>query len=145
MSIQFTPSQASSLKKIAKTANKADAINMAVQIAGDIGAKYITTIYAIKNENERQKIVADLDKLDTEQLSELANSLDKITDSNARIQQIANYVSKSVSSTLSKDISSKIEKQNLGGVMSDRKKIYIAVGVTLAIFLTIIVIKRIRK
>lgn len=145
MPIQFTPSQAQGLKNIASKANKAEAISMAIQIAGDVGAKYITTIYEVKNEKERQRIVAQLQELDEKQLSDLADNLNKITDSNARLQELTSYLTKSVSTKLSTDISGRIQKQNLSGVVSERKKIYIAVGVALGLFLTIIVVKRIIK
>lgn len=145
MSLIITPQQADGLVKTAKALNKADAINMAIQIVGQVGAKYINTIYAIKNEKERQQIIADLDKLDNEQISELLNNLDRINETNARVQEISSYVSKAVGKKLGTDISSRIKKQNLGKVMSDRKKIYIGIGVTLAIFLTIIVVKKITK
>jgi hypothetical protein len=143
--IKFTPSQAQGLKNIATKMSKGDAIAMASQIIGDIGVKVITTIYEVKNEKQRQKIVAYLDKLDTEQISELADNLNKINDSNARLQELTNYLNKSVSDKLNTDISSKIYNENLGGAMSQRKKIYIAVSVTIALFLTIIVVKRITK
>jgi hypothetical protein len=143
--IKFTPSQAKSLKNIATKTNKTDAIAMASQIVGEIGVKVISTIYDVKNEKQRQNIVAYLDKLDTEQISELADNLNNITDSNARLQELTSFLNKSVSDKLNADISGKIYKENLGGAMSDRKKIYIAVGVTLAIFLTIIVVKKITK
>jgi len=145
LGLNLTPSQANGLVKSAKLLNKADAINMAVQIVGDVGVKYINTIYAIKNEKERQQIIADLDKLDNEQISELLYNLDRTNETNARIQEISSYVSKAVGKKLGTDISGRIKKQNLGKVMSDRKKIYIGIGVTLAIFLTIIVVKKIRK
>jgi hypothetical protein len=145
LGLNLTPSQANGLVKSAKALNKADAINMAIQIVGEVGVKYINTIYAIKNEKERQQIIADLDKLDNEQISELLNNLDRINETNARIREISSYVSKVVSQKASQEITGRIKKQNLGNVMSDRKKIYIGIGVTLAIFLTIIVVKRITK
>lgn len=143
--LNLTPKQADGLIKSAKQLNKADAIAMASQIVGTIGVKFVNTIYEVKNEKQRQKIVADLDKLTNEQISELVDSLDKITDSNARIQLLSNSISKFIGDKSGREISSRIRQQNLGKAMSDRKKIYIAVGVTLAIFLTIIVVKRITK
>lgn len=145
MPIHFTPSQAQGLKNIATKMNKGDAIATASQIIGDIGVKVITTIYEAKNEKERQRIVAQLQELDEKQLSDLADNLNKITDSNARLQELTSYLTKSVSTKLSTDISGRIQKQNLSGVISERKKIYIAIGVTLGLFLTIIVVKRIIK
>lgn len=145
LGLNLTPKQADGLIKSAKQLNKADAIAMASQIVGTIGVKFVNTIYEVKNEKQRQKIVADLDKLTNEQISELVDSLDKITDSNARIQQLSNSISKFIGDKSGREISSRIRQENLGKAMSDRKKIYIAVGVTLAIFLTIIVVKRITK
>lgn len=145
LGLNLTPKQADGLIKSAKQLNKADAIAMASQIVGTIGVKFVNTIYEVKNEKQRQKIVADLDKLTNEQVSELVDSLDKITDSNARIQQLSNSISKFIGDKSGREISSRIRQENLGKAMSDRKKIYIAVGVTLAIFLTIIVVKRITK
>lgn len=143
--LNLTPKQASGLVKSAKALSKADAINMAIQIVGDVGAKFITSIYEVKNEKQRQKMIADLEKLDNEQISELLNNLDKINESNARIQEISNYTSKALGNKLGQDISSTIRNKNLGKAMSNRKKIYIGIGVTLALFLTIIVVKRITK
>ena len=145
LGLNLTPKQASGLVKSAKALNKADAINMAIQIVGEVGAKFITSIYDVKNEKQRQKMIADLEKLDNEQISELLNNLDRINESNARIQEISNYTSKALGKKLGQDISSTIKNKNLGKAMSDRKKIYIGIGVTLAIFLTIIVVKRITK
>jgi ABC-type phosphate transport system auxiliary subunit len=143
--LNLTPKQADGLVKATKKLNKADAINMAVQVVGEVGVKFINTLYEVKNEKKKQQIISDLDKLNNEQISELVSNLDKITDSNARIEELSSSISKFVAQKVGQDISGNINKQNLGKVMSDRKKIYIAIGVTLAIFLTIIVVKKITK
>jgi len=143
--LNLTPKQAQGLTKSIKKLNKADAIQMASEIVGAIAVPLVNSIYAVKNEKLRQSIVAELDKLNAEQLSELTESQSKIEDSDARFEAFMYFFSKSVSAQKSKELSDAIKKEKLGKVMSDRKMIYISIGVTLALFLTIIVVKRITK
>ena len=64
---------------------------------------------------------------------------------NKQIEFITNYVANLVGGKESERLSSNIKNKYLGGVMSERKKVLIGVGVTLALFIAIIVVKKIRK
>jgi hypothetical protein len=127
--------------KLNKVKGTADTIAMAGEIAGQI----ITVVYAIRNERERKRIADVLQELDERQMAELGESLNKINTINAQIEFITNYVANLVGGKESERLSSNIKKKYLGGVMSERKKVLIGVGVTLALFIAIIVVKKIRK
>lgn len=145
MSLIISPQQAKGLVKTAKKLNKADAINMAVQVVGAVGVKFIETAYEVKNEKQRQKNLEDLEKLEGDEIAELIVRLNTITDSDKRLEEYTSFIANSLAKSKAKELSSGIEKKNFGSVFSDRKKIYTAIGVTLALFLTIIVVKKITK
>jgi hypothetical protein len=127
--------------KLNKAKGTADAIAMAGEIAGQI----ITVVYAVRNEKERKRIAESLQELDERQMAQLGESLNRINTINAQIEFITNYVANLVGGKESERLSSNIKNKYLGGVMSERKKVLIGVGVTLALFIAIIVIKKIRK
>ena len=146
--VKFTASQLNGIKDSVGKINKAQKLASttdAIAIAGEIGAKIITVSYAIKNEKQRQMIADALQKLDERQMAELGESLNRINTINAQIEFITNYVANLVGGKESERLSSNIKNKYLGGVMSERKKILIGVGVTLALFIAIIVVKKIRK
>jgi len=127
--------------KLNKVKGTADAIAMAGEIAGQI----ITVVYAVRNERERKRIAEALQELDEMQMAQLGESLNRINTINAQIEFITNYVANLVGGKESERLSSNIKNKYLGGVMSERKKVLIGVGVTLALFIAIIVVKKIRK
>jgi hypothetical protein len=139
--LQGLKSSLAKVDKLNKVKGTADAISMAGEAVGQI----IGVVYAVRNERERQRIADALQQLNEKQASDLSDSLNRINTINGQIEFISNFVSNLVGSQEGARISSSIQKKNLGGVMSDRKKILIGIGVTLGLFLTIIVVKKLIK
>ena len=146
--VKFTASQLNAFKsslakadKLSKVSKTSDAIAMAGEVLGQI----VTVLYAVRNEKERKRIAESLQELDERQMAQLGESLNRINTINAQIEFITNYVANLVGGKESERLSSNIKNKYLGGVMSERKKILIGVGVTLALFIAIIVVKKIRK
>lgn len=141
-------SQITDLKKIAKSSNtkaKADAIAMAVEIAGTIGSAIITTVYAVRQAKQRQQMAESLDALNEQQITELGESLQRINDVNDKIEKFTSFVSLALANKSAKDINTQIENKNLGKVKSDKKLIYMFVGISLALLIGILVVKKINK
>jgi hypothetical protein len=141
-------SQVTDLKKIAKKSNlqaKGDAIGMAIQVAGTIGSAIIGTVYAVRQEKQRQQMIESLDALNEQQITELGESLQRINDVNDRIEKFTSFVSLTLANKSSSDINKQIENKNLGKVNSDKKLIYMFVGISVALLIGIIVIKKINK
>jgi hypothetical protein len=144
----FTPKQLDSLKSIAKAdkmKNTADAVSMAIGVVGDVATGIITTVWAIRNEQQRQFFAEQIQYLDEKQASELEANLRAITSQEARVRAITQFFSKVVGGKSAQDIKGSIEQRNLGGVMSERKKIIYIFGGIVVLLVGLVVIKKIMK
>jgi hypothetical protein len=144
----FTPKQLDSLKKVAKSEkakNNADAVGMAIEVVGEVATSIITTVWAVRNEEQRKFFEEQIQYLDEKQAGELEANLRIINNQEARVRAITQFFSKVVGDKSAKDIKGKIEQRNLSGVMTERKKIIYIFGGIVVLLIGLVVIKKIMK
>ena len=144
----FTPQQLDSLKKVAKAdkmQKSADTANMVIEVVGEVATSIITTVWAVRNEQQRKFFEEQIQYLDEKQASELEANLRAINTQEARVRAITQFFSKVVGEKSAQDIKGKIEEKNLGGVMSERKKIIYIFGGIVVLLVGLVVIKKIMK
>jgi phage gp29-like protein len=146
--LTFTPQTLAKLKDVAKAkkiAKTADAVNQIVEIVGQVATSIITTSYAIKNEEQRQLLLGQIQYLDEKQATELENSLRALQTQDARLGYMMDFLSKVEGEKSANKIKSSIENKNLGGVMGERKKIFLIFGGVIVLLVGLIIIKKVTK
>jgi len=144
----FTPQTLAKLKDVAKAqknAKTADAVNQIIAIVGQVATSIITTSYAIKNEEQRQLLLGQIQYLDEKQATELENSLRALQTQDARLGYMMDFLSKVEGEKSANKIKSSIENKNLGGVMGERKKIFLIFGGVIVLLVGLIIIKKVTK
>ena len=144
----FTPQTLAKLKDVAKAqkiAKTADAVNQIVEIVGQVATSIITTSYAIKNEEQRQLLLGQIQYLDEKQATELENSLRALQTQDARLGYMMDFLSKVEGEKSANKIKSSIENKNLRGVMVERKKIFLIFGGVIVLLVGLIIIKKVTK
>ena len=144
----FTPQSLAKLKDVAKAqkiAKTADVVGSVISVVGDVATGIITTSYAVKNEQQRQRLLEQIQYLDEKQASELENSLRALQTQDARLGYMMDFLSKVEGEKSANKIKSSIEKQNLGGVMGERKKIIMIFGGVILLFIGLVIVKKVTK
>ena len=121
------------------------AIGTVVAIVGEVATGIITTVYAVQNEQQRLRLLDQVQYLDEKQATELETNLRKSQSANDRLAYAMDFLSKVEGEKLAKKIKGEIENKNLGGVMSERKKIIMVFGGIIALLFGIVIIKKITK
>ena len=139
---------AQSLSKSVKSAKlnaKADAIGMIADIVGMVGSAIITKSYQKKNSQFQAEIERNLAQLSDRQREELRNNLLKIADANERLSVLINYLADKLGTESAIALKSNIDTNVLGAVNKQTKQIYWFVGISVAVLIGIVVIKKIIK
>lgn len=144
----FTPQQLTKLKNVAKAqkiAKTADVASQVIDIVGGIATGIITTTWAVRNEQQRQRLLEQIEYLDEKQATELENSLRAMQSQNDRLGFMMDFMSKVEGQKSANKIKASIESQNLGGVMGERKKIIMIFGGVLVLLIGLVIIKKVIK
>lgn len=148
MSIPKVPTPNVSLKGQApkgKVGSKADAIGMIADIVGMVGSAIITKSYQKKNSKLQAEIERNLAQLSDRQREELRDNLLKISDSNERLSVLINYLADKLGTESAISLKSNIDSNLAGAVNKQTKQIYWFVGISVAVLVGIVLIKKIMK
>jgi hypothetical protein len=131
--------------KSAKLKAKADAIGMIADIVGMVGSAIITKSYQKKNSKLQAEIESNLAQLSDRQREELRDNLLKISDSNERLSVLINYLADKLGTASAISLKSNIDSNLAGAVNKQTKQIYWFVGISVAVLVGIVLIKKIMK
>ena len=144
----FSPQQLSKLKSVAKAqkvAKTADVVGSVISVVGDVATGIISTTWAVRNEQQRKILLEQIEYLDEKQASELENSLRAMQSQNDRLAYMMDFLSKVEGEKSANKIKSSIEKQNLSGVMGERKKIIMIFGGIVLLLIGLVIVKKVSK
>jgi len=131
--------------KTAKATSKANTIGMIAEIVGMVGTAIATKSYQKKNAKFQAEIENNLAQLSDRQIEELRNNLLKIADVNERLSVLINYLADKLGTESAIALKSNIDTNVLGAVNKQTKQIYWFLGISLAVLISIVVIKKIKK
>jgi DNA-binding transcriptional ArsR family regulator len=140
----FTPNKIDALKKAVKQQKVANT-TQAIQIVGELGAVAVSTIFAVSNAKERERMVESLAQLDEANLRELNSVLSRQSTNTERIRAYFDFFSRYRGEVEGKRISGTIG--SIASEKSDREKrlMKIIFGGALALIIVAVVIKKIKK
>lgn len=147
MSIPKVPISNVSLKGQAPkgVGGKGDVIGMIADIVGMVGGAVITASYQKKNAQLQQQIEENLAKLSDAQREEIKNDLQKISDSNERLSVLINYLADKLGNESALSLKNQISTNLTGAVNKQTKQIYLFVGISVALLIGIVLVKKIMK
>jgi hypothetical protein len=131
--------------KNAKGMAKGDAVSMIAEIVGMVGSAIITKSYQKKNAKFQEEIERNLAQLSDRQREELRDNLLKIADANERLSVLINYLADKLGTESAIALKSNIDTNVLGAVNKQTKQIYWFVGISVAVLIGIVVVKKIIK